>query len=124
VVIASTVMHFITAAGGFLVALGAVSAAVAIIAKSTFLGRPLRWLWGTNVSAPVGHWFRTNVGEVVDERIEHLMHNRNGGSSLLDLAESVDAVKEHVTLLLAHDAERDTAGRRYGPTTDNEGTPE
>jgi hypothetical protein len=108
-----TVAQFFVAAGGFLVALGAVSAAVGLLAKSAFLGRPLRWLWRTNVSTPIGEWHRTGVRDVVDERIEHLMHNRNGGSSLLDLAEAVEAVKAQVNQVLKHDAERDKPGLRY-----------
>lgn len=114
--------EFIIAAAGFIVALGAVSAALGIIAKSAILGKPLRWLWRTNVSHPISAWHRSITGEVVDERIEHLMHHRNGGSSLLDLAESVDAVKGTVSQLLAHDAERDMAGKRYGPHTEPEPT--
>jgi hypothetical protein len=112
--------EFFIAAAGFIVALGAVSAALGIIAKSPLLGKPLRWLWQTNVSHPISAWHRTITGEVVDQRIEHLMHHRNGGSSLLDLAESVKDVKHTVGQLLEHDAERDTAGKRYGPHPDLE----
>lgn len=107
--------EFIIAAAGFVIALGAVSAALGVLARSSIFGKPLRWLWRTNVSHPISAWHRNITGEVVDQRIEHLMHHRNGGSSLLDLAESVDAVKSTVSQLLEHDAERDTAGKRYGP---------
>lgn len=110
--------EFIIAAAGFIVALGAVSAAIGIIAKSPILGKPLRWLWRTNVSHPISAWHRDITGEVVDQRIEHLMHHRNGGSSLLDLAESVKDVKQTVGQLLEHDAERDMAGKRYGQPID------
>lgn len=109
------VLQFIAAAAGLLVGSAAVITAVGLIAKSQYIGRPIRWLWRRNVAEPFGGWVRHTVGDVVDERIDYLMHNRNGGSSLLDLAESVSVVKEHVALLLSHDAERDTAGHRYGP---------
>jgi hypothetical protein len=115
-------MELLAAAVGALVATAAVVTAVGIIAKSEYLGRPIRWLWRRNVSDPAGGWFRHLVAEVVDDRIDHLMHHNNSGSSLLDLAESVaeakqqiQATKADVALLLEHDAERDMAGRRYGP---------
>jgi hypothetical protein len=106
-------------------------AAVGVLAKYR-VGKPLRWLWRTNISGPIGHWHETGVGRVVDQRIEHLMHNRNDGSSLLDLAESI--TRAHVELaivntrigevgasvdqLLSHDAIRDQPGKRYGPILD------
>jgi hypothetical protein len=94
-----------------------IAGAIAVLAKSKYFGKPIKWLWRTNVSGPIGKWHGSIVGHVVDERIEHLMHHRNGGSSLLDLAEAVKVVKKDVSLLLRHDAERDTEGHRYGPTT-------
>ena len=110
----------IATVGVFLVTLAATAGALGVIARSAVIGRPLRWLWRTNVSDPLGHWFKAGVAEVVDERIDYLMHNRNSGSSLLDLAESLDVVKGNVAMLLTHDAERDTAGKRYGGDGDKE----
>jgi hypothetical protein len=107
--------EILASAAAFVMALAALLVALGIIAKYTILGRPFRWVWRRNVTAPISGWVRHTVGDVVDERIDYLMHNRNGGSSLLDLAESLKAVEGHVELLLSHDAERDTAGRRYGP---------
>ena len=109
----------LTAVVGSIATLAALSAAVGVIAKTPLIGRPLRWLWTTNVSHPISAWHRNITGEVVDERIEHLMHHRNGGSSLLDLAESVNVVKADVAVLLEHDHDRDVPGARYG--NDNEG---
>ena len=111
----------LTAVVGSVVTLAALSAAVGVIAKAPFIGRPLRWLWTTNVSHPVGAWHREITESVIDDRIEHLMHHRNGGSSLLDLAEAVDVVKADVSVLLEHDRVRDVPGARYGTDTDNEG---
>lgn len=108
-------MQVFTTVAGLVVTLGAASAAVGLLAKSPFLGRPLRWLWRRNVSEPVGNWHHGITGGVVDERIEHLMTHRNGGSSLKDLADSLKVVQGSVERLLAHDAERDVAGARYGP---------
>lgn len=104
---------FFLAAGAFTVGFGAVLAALGVIAKSSILGRPLRWLWRRNVSDPVGSWHAEIVTGVIDGRVEYLMHHRNGGSSLLDLAESVNEVKSAVGLLVKHDAERDRVGMRY-----------
>jgi hypothetical protein len=112
-------VDLIIAAGGFVIALGMVAGAVGVIAKSQYLGRPVRWLWRTNVARPFDGWVRHTVGEVVDQRIDYLMHNRNGGSSLLDLAEKLEGVEGNVALLLAHDAERDTKGHRYGPNAEH-----
>jgi hypothetical protein len=110
-------------AGALLAAIAAVAlaaGAIGVIAQSRYLGAPIRWLWRTNVSGPISRWNRQIVSDVVDDRIEHLMHHRNGGSSLLDLAESVQTVRAHVEMLLDHDAERDTKGHRYGPEPEGE----
>lgn len=106
-------LDFLLAAMAFIVALGGVLTAIGLLAKSPYLGRPLRWLWHQNVSEPVGEWHEKIVTGVIDSRVEYLMHHRNDGSSLLDLAEAVEGVKAHVDLLVAHDAERDRAGMRY-----------
>ena len=112
-------------------AIGGLTASIGIIAKSDLLGRPIRWLWKQNVAQPVGDWGEGVVRRVVDERIEHLMHNPNNGSSLLDLArsvnsngmamvelaESVEGVKSQVSVLLDHNAARDVAGKRYQSPT-------
>ena len=112
-------------------AIGGLTASIGIIAKSDLLGRPIRWLWKQNVTQPVGDWGEGVVRRVVDERIEHLMHNPNNGSSLLDLArsvnsngmamvelaESVEGVKSQVSVLLDHNAARDVAGKRYQSPT-------
>ena len=95
------------------VAISGLTAAIGIIAKSSALGRPLRWLWKQNVAQPVGDWGEDVVRRVVDDRIEHLMHHPNAGSSLLDLSRSVGTVKAQVSVLLQHDAERDIEGKRY-----------
>ena len=92
-------VQFVTAAAGFLVAFGAVSAAITIIVKAPFFGRPLRWLWRTNVSHPIGEWNRGIVAGVVDGRVEYLMTHRNGGSSLLDLADSVGRIECRLTTI-------------------------
>ena len=112
-------------------AIGGLTASIGVIAKSDVLGRPIRWLWKQNVAEPVGDWGEGVVRRVVDDRIEHLMHHPNNGSSLLDLsrsvssngaamvelAESVEGVKSQVTVLLAHNAQRDVAGKRYQSPT-------
>jgi hypothetical protein len=108
-------VEFILAAAGFIVALGMLATAIGVIAKSQYLGRPLRWLWATNVSGPIGRWFEARVEGVVGQHVEYLMHHRNNGSSLLDLKESLQEAREDINLLLRHDAERDTKGHRYGP---------
>ena len=94
-----TAVDVVIATAGFIVGLGAVSAAAAIIVKSPFLGRPLRWLWRTNIAHPVGEWNRHIVGDVVDNRVEWLMHHRNGGSSLLDLADSVGRIEGRLEVI-------------------------
>ena len=108
-------MEFIFAAAGFIVALGMLATAIGAIAKSQYLGRPLRWLWSTNVAGPIGRWFEARVETVVGTHVEYLMHHRNNGSSLLDLKESLQEARQDINLLLVHDAERDISGRRYGP---------
>jgi len=82
---------------------------------------PVGWWWRKNISGPIGEWNRGIVGAVVDSRIEHLMHHRNDGSSLLDLADAVKKNQEGISLLdrkmsrsLMHDLERDQPGFRYG----------
>ena len=92
----------------------AVATALAVLARFTVAGKPVRWLWRTNVSEPVGKWNRGIVEGVVDDRISHLMTHKNGGSSLKDLADSVSCLRRSVRTLLKHDAERDTEGKRYG----------
>lgn len=65
------------------------------------------------VVVPVRGWFRQFKAWM--HRIEGGMEwveaqmKPNGGSSLVD----------KVNMLLEHDAERDTAGHRYGPTEEN-----
>ena len=69
------------------------------------------------VVVPIKGWFHSF--RVWMDRIETGMDwveqqmKPNGGGSLVD----------KVNMLLEHDAERDTAGRRYGPTTEDEGNP-
>ena len=106
-------IQFLLAAAGLLAAITALCTMMLAIVKSP-LGKPIKWLWNRNVAIPARGWFQSAVGEVVDERIDYLMHHRNSGSSLLDLAESVERVNSAVGMLLRHDAERDTAGKRYG----------
>lgn len=115
-------MQVLASVGGFIVALGAISAALAVVVKSPFFGRPLRWLWSVNVAHPVGDWNAKIVGKVVDDRVEHLMTHNNGGSSLKDLSDAVEVIQIQVHTLLEHDAERDTEGMRYGRSTPQEGT--
>lgn len=107
--------------GAALAATAAIVVAVGVIARSSLIGKPLRWLWSKNVSEPVGDWHEAIVRKVVDTRIDHLMHNRNGGSSLLDLSESViraqtaiERIERKVSMSLQHDYERDQPGLRYG----------
>lgn len=98
-------MQVLLTAAGFLVSFGGLAAAIGIMVKSPYVGRPLRWLWRTNVAHPVGEWNRGIVREVVDDRIDHLMHHRNGGSSLLDLADSVKVVKRRLDRIERHQNE-------------------
>ena len=114
-------MEIALSAGALAGAIGAIAltvGAVGVIAQSRYLGAPVRWLWRTNISGPISRWNHEIVSEVVDVRIDYLMHHRNNGSSLLDLKESLDCVKVSVDTLLAHDAARDAPGRRYGPPED------
>jgi hypothetical protein len=104
------VAKFVAAA---IVTLGALSAAVGTLVKSP-LGRPVRWLWRRNISEPIGGWAQDNVRTVVDERIDHLMHHNNSGSSLKDLADSQENLTKQVAMLLDHDRTRDVDGKRYG----------
>lgn len=108
-------------ASALLAAIGAialVAGTLGVIAQSKYVGAPIRWLWQRNVSGPIGEWNRRLIGDVVDERVDYLMHHRNNGSSLLDLAEAVKAVQRNVTRLLRHDDERDVQGLRYGPSAE------
>ena len=121
-------MEIAVSAGALAGAVGAIAlavGAVGVIAQSRYLGAPIRWLWRTNISGPIARWNHQIVSDVVDVRIDYLMHHRNNGSSLLDLKESLDCVKVSVDVLLAHDRERDTAGLRYPrtPTPEKEETP-
>ena len=123
----SPVTDFLLRVTATIVAIGGLIASIGVIAKSNSLGRPIRWLWKQNVAQPVGDWGENVVRRVVDDRIEHLMHNPNNGSSLLDLsrsvgsngaaivelAKSVEGVESQVSVLLAHNAARDVAGKRY-----------
>jgi len=112
-------MEIALSAGALAGAVGAIAlavGAVGVIAQSKYLGAPIRWLWRTNISGPIARWNHQIVSDVVDVRIDYLMHHRNNGSSLLDLKESLAGVKVSVDVLLAHDAARDAPGRRYGQT--------
>lgn len=107
-------------AAAFVTAIAAIVGSLGILVKSPYFGGVMAGVWRRNVSDPIGHWNHHIVRDVVDERIEHLMHNRNNGSSLLDLAEAVETVNGKVERLLNHDAERDVKGMRYGNGEDNE----
>lgn len=84
-------------------------------------------LWKKAI-VPVRDWF-THVKEWMNrtgtqlEWVDKQMRPNDGGS-LVDKVnatiEKVDALTADVQLLLCHDAERDQAGRRYGPTKPNE----
>jgi hypothetical protein len=113
-VIAITFVEVVGSIVGTIVGLAAIVGAIGILARSEYAGRPVRWLWRRNVSEPIGEWNRRIVREIVDDRVEHLMHHRNNGSSLLDLSEKLDRVDRQVQQLLGHDAERDVVGKRYG----------
>lgn len=98
-----------------IVAVAAFSVSIWLFLK-TPLGWALRWVWRKAVSEPVAAWNRTMIGEVVQHKIEHLMHHRNGGSSLLDLADSVERVSvqvrdlnDRLTDLPCHTSERDVS---------------
>lgn len=82
-----------------IVTLAALAAAFGQLAKSKYVGRPLRWLWRRNISNPIGGWMKFNVQVVVDDRIDHLMHNNNHGSSLKDLADGQEAIKAQVAAI-------------------------
>lgn len=112
--IAITFVEVVSAIVGIVVGLAAFVLAVGAIARSDVAGRPVRWLWRRNVSEPLGEWNRGIIREVVDDRIEYLMHHRNAGSSLLDLSEKLERIDEQVQQLLDHDEDRDVAGKRYG----------
>lgn len=90
------------AAPEWIIVTGAVVAAVGVIWRKAVL--------------PVVHFFQ-RVRQFMDRTetavtwVEQQMRN-NGGSSLVD---KVDELVQNVTMLLDHDAERDTYGRRYGP---------
>lgn len=82
------------------------------------------------VVVPVRGWFRSfrewmHRIETAVTWVDHQM-KPNGGSSLVDkvnnTVEKVDELTTNVALLLEHDAERDTAGRRYGPEKPEEDT--
>ena len=107
------------ALAGAVAAIALTVGAFGVIAQSRYFGAPIRWLWRTNISGPIAQWNHQIVSDVVDTRIDHLMHNANNGSSLLDLRESLDSVKRNVDTLLAHDKERDAPGRRYGAPEDH-----
>ena len=120
-------MEIALSAGALAGAIGAIAltvGAVGVIAQSRYFGAPIRWLWRTNISGPIARWNHQIVSDVVDVRVDYLMHHRNNGSSLLDLKESLDCVKVSVNEILAHDAARDAPGRRYGqtPTPNQEDT--
>lgn len=133
--VAVSLVDVLVAATSFVIGLAAVAAAVGVLARSPVFGRPIKWLWRRNVSVPLADWNRQIIRGVVDERIEYLMHNNNDGSSLLDLSEKLDTVEQRsrsnseairrvdtkVSRLLAHDAQRDTPGKRYShPNPDNQ----
>lgn len=123
--IAISIVEVVSGILGTIVGIGVVAGAISAIAR-TGAGRPLRWLWRTNVATPLTKWHEGTttkvvdervkdiVAEVIDERIDHLMHHRNSGSSLFDLSEKLDTVVGHVNQLLEHDEDRDVAGKRYG----------
>ena len=82
-------------------------------------------LW-RKVVVPVRGWFRAFRDWMV--RIETTIAwvdkqmKPNNGSSLVDkvnrTADKVCELSDNVALLLDHDAERDTTGRRYGPISE------
>lgn len=92
--------------------------ATAIVAVITACG--LIW---NKVVKPIRNWLQAFKAWMI--RIEaatvwtETQMKPNGGSTLVD---KVDKLQKQVTLLLKHDAERDTAGKRYGdieqPTED------
>ena len=120
-----SLVEMIASAGAVLAGVAASVVAVGVLARSSLVGKPLRWLWRTNVAGPVGEWNRQIVSDVVDTRIEHLMSHRNGGSSLLDLAEAVKKNQVGISRLdkkmatsLDHDRDRDQPGLRYRAETE------
>lgn len=119
----TTPLDLLKYAVALVVSLAAITGAVGVLAKSRIVGRPLRWLWRRNISEPIGGWAQENVRTVVDARILYLMTHNNGGSSLKDLADNQQLIKDqvediqtNVSTLLAHDKERDVDGKRYGTT--------
>jgi len=124
-VIGVSLVEVIASVGAVLAGVAAAVVAVGVLARSPLVGKPLRWLWRTNVAGPVGEWGGQIVSDVVDTRIEHLMSHRNGGSSLLDLAEAVkknqvgiSRLDKKMTTSLDHDRDRDQPGLRYGADTE------
>lgn len=88
-------MEVLTDAAGVLVALAAVATSVGVLSRL----RPVRWLWRQLVARPLGTWFRgevrSEVTEVVDERLVPIMAelHPNGGASLRDRVDYI--VDEH-----------------------------
>ena len=82
-------------------------------------------LW-RKVVVPVRGWFRAFRDwmariETAVTWVDHQMKPNNGSSLVDKVNRTVDKVCElstNVALLLDHDAERDTTGRRYGPISE------
>lgn len=72
---------------------GAVAAMLALLALVARL-RPVRWLARTLIGAPASHWFRREVGEVVEAKVGPIRRQLefNHGTSLKD---AVWAIAEH-----------------------------
>lgn len=71
-----------------LIVIAAVVTAIGVIARV----KPVRWLFRTTVGTPLHSWFRREVGEVVDERLDaRPLTNGWGARAVQSIAEATGA---------------------------------
>lgn len=82
------------AGAGWIVGVAATLTAVGVIAR--LLRRPVRWLAWRVVGEPLTLWFRAEVGQIVDERLDaRPLTNGWGTRAVAAIAEATGAEVEH-----------------------------
>lgn len=106
--------------GQVVIGLGALAAAVGVLAKSPYFGRPMRWIGRTLIVHPLNRWFMGLMhaaNQPLEEKVDKIdkeLHP-NGGSSFRDeIRASRDEVRRVATEFqeFAKDSHADRVGIR------------
>lgn len=65
--------------------IAATSAAIGVIAKL----RPIKWLWRKTVQEPFTQWFRREVGEIVDAKLDARPLLNGKGAEVIETVQKV-----------------------------------